>query len=128
MIRSYVVKDAVVGFARQYASEPAPGTDPSVQRRVFGLPAQKTMFGPDELTLRTLRERVEREWVPAMQKLVDVDDASLPALWDADFLLGPTTGSGDDTYVLCEINASSVLPFPPEALSKLARAALAALS
>jgi hypothetical protein len=127
MIRCYVVKDEVVGFARQFASEPAPDIDPSAPRRVFGLPAQKTMFGPDEPTLGELRERVESEWVPAMQKLVDVDTASLPALWDADFLLGPVTASGEDTYVLCEINASSVLPFPPDALPTLARATLAAL-
>jgi uncharacterized protein DUF6815 len=127
MIRCYVVKDEVVGFARQYASEPAPDIDPSTPRRVFGLPAQKTMFGPHEPTLRALRERVESEWVPGMQKLVDVDTASLPALWDADFLLGAVTASGEDTYVLCEINASSVLPFPPEALPALARATLAAL-
>ena len=37
---------------------------------------------------------------------------SLPVLWDADFLYGPRTASGDDTYVLCEINVSSVIPFP----------------
>ena len=126
MIRCYVVKDEVVGFARQFPREPMPGVDPSA-RRIFGLPAQKTMFAPDEPTLSTLRRRVESDWVPAMQKLVDVDTASLPALWDADFLLGPKTASGEDTYVLCEINVSSVLPFPPEAPAKLARATLAAL-
>jgi hypothetical protein len=126
IIRCYIVKDEVVGFARQYPGEPAPDNDPSA-RRVFGLPAQKTMFGPDEPSLLVLRRRVESEWVPAMQKLVDVDTASLPALWDADFLLGPKSAAGEDTYVLCEVNVSSVLPFPPDAPSKLARATLAAL-
>ena len=62
-----------------------------------------------------------------MQTLVDVDEAALPALWDADFLYGPKTPSGDDTYVLCEINVSAVLPFPPEAPPKLAHATLAAI-
>ena len=125
IIRCYVVKDEVDGFARQFPSD-APGVDPA-DRKVFGLPAQKTMFAPEEPTLSVLRRRVESEWVRALQKLVDVDAASLPALWDADFLLGPKTASGEDTYVLCEINVSSVLPFPPQALPKLAGATLAAL-
>ena len=86
------------------------------------------MYRPDEPTFRSLRAKVESEWVPAMQTLVEVDDASLPVLWDADFLYGPTKPSGDDTYVLCEINVSAVLPFPPEAPPKLARATLAALA
>jgi hypothetical protein len=126
IIRCYLVKTEVVGFARQYPGEPVPGADPSA-RHIFGLPAKKTMLAPDESTLSVLRRRVESEWVPALQKLVDVDTASLPALWDADFLLGPQAASGDDTYVLCEINVSSVLPFPPEAPQKVAEATLAAV-
>ena len=58
---------------------------------------------------------------------MEVDDAALPALWDADFLYGPKDPSGDDSYVLCEINVSSVLPFPPEAPEKLAQATRTAL-
>ena len=49
---------------------------------------------------------------------------SLPLLWDADFLFGPKTASGEDTYVLCEINVSAVSPFPEEALKPLAKAAI----
>lgn len=55
---------------------------------------------------------MEKEWVPAMQTLLDIPTASLPALWDADFLYGPKTEDGSDIYVLCEINASSVAPYP----------------
>jgi hypothetical protein len=57
-----------------------------------------------------------------MQRTVDVDNASLPLLWDADFLFGPKTDAGGDTYVLCEINVSAVAPFPPSAVTKLAAA------
>ena len=39
-------------------------------------------------------------------------------------LLGPKTPDGNDTYVLCEINASCVTPFPPEAPAKIASVAL----
>jgi hypothetical protein len=60
-----------------------------------------------------------------MQALFGLDKASLPAIWDADFLLGPRDASGCDSYVPCEINASSVFPFPGEARGPLARAATA---
>ena len=127
IIRCYLVKGEVVGFARQYPHESSPGADPSAPRPVFGLPSQKTMYGPDEPALRSLRTKVEAEWVPAMQTLVDIDAASLPALWDADFILGAKDASREDTYVLCEINVSAVLPFPPEAPTILAQATLAAV-
>lgn len=55
-----------------------------------------------------------------MLRVLDLDADSLPVLWDADFLYGPKNGSGEDTYVLCEINVSAVSPFPDEALDPLA--------
>jgi len=72
-----------------------------------------------------LKRLVEQEWVPAMQRLLEIDTEELPVLWDCDFLLGPKHGSGEDTYVLCEINISSVSPFPDSAVSLIARATLA---
>jgi hypothetical protein len=60
-----------------------------------------------------------------MERLLDLDRELLPLIWDADFLLGPKTPSGEDTYVLCEINVSSVLPIPDEAFAPLADAAVA---
>jgi hypothetical protein len=41
------------------------------------------MYGPDEPSFQPLRRSVEDDWVPGMQALVDVDSASMPALWDA---------------------------------------------
>ena len=41
-----------------------------------------------------------------------IEADQLPVLWDADFLLGPKDAAGQDTYVLCEINVSSVSPYP----------------
>jgi len=52
---------------------------------------------------------------------LDIDRADLPVIWDADFLYGPKTPDGEDTYVLCEINASAVLPIPDEAPAEIAR-------
>ena len=58
------------------------------------------------------------------QALLGLADRDLPLLWDCDFLLGEKTASdGDeDRYVLCEINVSSVSPFPESALEPLAGA------
>ena len=60
-----------------------------------------------------------------MQRLLDIDTGLLPVLWDCDFLLGPKSESGTDTYVLCEINVSSVSPFPDSAVEPVAQAAFA---
>ena len=62
-----------------------------------------------------------------MQHAVGVTNDALPLLWDADFLYGPPQ-QGVDTYVLCEINVSSVSPFPAEAVPKLADAVRARLT
>ena len=61
---------------------------------------------------------------PRAQRIVGVDRHSLPVIWDADFLLGEKNESGEDTYVLCEINASSTFAFPEHAMPTVARAAL----
>jgi hypothetical protein len=66
---------------------------------------------------------MEAEWIPALQQRLDIARDALPAIWDADFLHGARSERGEDTYVLCEINGSSVFPFP----EKLARSALVSL-
>ena len=56
---------------------------------------------------------------PALQHR-RLEKAQLPILWDADFLYGQKDADGADTYILCEINVSSVYPFPDDALGPLA--------
>jgi hypothetical protein len=56
-----------------------------------------------------------------------LDAGSLPIIWDADFLYGPRTAAGDDTYVLCEINVSSVFAIPDQAPAEIARIVAARL-
>jgi hypothetical protein len=56
-----------------------------------------------------------------MMQLLDIDAESLPIIWDADFLYGPRTAAGEDTYVLCEINVSSVFAIPEQAPETIAR-------
>jgi hypothetical protein len=120
MIRSYMSGSELVGFARQYPKGYAEGAS---DRNTFGLPAAKTMYSATEAQFASLRTSLESEWIPRMCKILTLDESSLPALWDADFLFGPKTPSGEDTFVLCEINASCITPFPPEAPAKIAERA-----
>jgi hypothetical protein len=59
--------------------------------------------------------------VPALQETLGIETSSLPVIWDADFLYGPRNAAGADTYVLCEINASSCFAIPDEAPAAIAR-------
>ncbi|HEX2381646.1 MAG TPA: Cj0069 family protein [Acidimicrobiales bacterium] len=122
LIRVYLVAHQVIGFALQGAGDLL--TQPGAAQHIMGLPSPKTMFPEDHKPFQALRQLVETEWVPAMRRIVDIPTDRLPVLWDADFLLGPKTPDGNDTYVLCEINASCVTPFPPEAPAKIASVAL----
>ena len=50
-----------------------------------------------------------------LEQMDFIGAGSLPIIWDADFLYGPRTALGEDTYVLCEINVSSVFAIPDQA-------------
>ena len=117
MIRVYLTHNAVVGFAHQYPAglRPASAGPP---------PSGKQFERPDTERFQPLRDRVESEWVPELQRRLDLDTESLPVIWDIDFLHGPKTGGGAENYVLCEINASSTFAFPEHAMPGVARAAL----
>ena len=116
--RVYFVEREVVGFASQQPASRAADPEAPDPDRVLGMPSAKTMHPADEPRFRSLRERLDAEWVRGMQRLVDVRDDELPVLWDADFL----HGHRNDGYMLCEINVSSVIPFPEAVPGKVADA------
>jgi len=68
------------------------------------------------------RSALETVRAPSMLELLHIDNDDLPVIWDTDFLCCPKLESGLNTYVLCEINASSVCPYPPSAPEGIARA------
>jgi len=113
MIRCYLVQDRVVGFGRQLIKALLPPE--------AGEPGPRIMSGADYPPFQALRAKVEGEWVPAMIRRLQIDPVDLPAVWDADFLYGPKTQSGEDSHVLCEINVSAVLPIPDQAPAEIAR-------
>jgi hypothetical protein len=68
-----------------------------------------------------LRRFMEEEWTPQLASLLDISRRDLPMIWDADFMLGPPGANGADSYVLGEINVSSVFPMPDEAPAEIAQ-------
>ncbi|MDB5807936.1 MAG: hypothetical protein JWN94_58 [Betaproteobacteria bacterium] len=124
MVRCYLVHDKVAGFGHQaiVALCPAPpGSPPEAAPQ----PTKRGYHPPSLPEFQSLKRKLEREWVPAVQRLLQIETAMLPILWDCDFMLGPKDAAGQDTYVLCEINVSSVSPFPDSALAPIAEATLA---
>jgi hypothetical protein len=124
LIRCYFVHDEVVGFLHQW---PAGLLEPAAEAARSPAPASITE-APDTPAYNLLRRSVEQEWIPQLKQVLGLDTFALPAIWDADFLYGPKTPAGEDTYVLCEINVSAVWPFPDQAVDKLAQAAVARIS
>jgi hypothetical protein len=118
MIRVYLSHDAIVGFAHQF---PRGLLEPDV---AAGLPTEKRFEPPETGRFSLLRERMETEWIGELQRITGVSSEDLPVIWDADFLHGAKDAGGRDTYVLCEINASSTFAFPAFAMPTVARATL----
>lgn len=123
MIRCYVVRDRVEGFGDQLINALYPAPE-GRQEWEAPQPGPRHYFPPDRADLQALKQKLEQEWIPQMRDTLGLTASELPVLWDADFLLGPKDGSGADTHVLCEINVSSVYPFPPSALAPLVAEAL----
>jgi hypothetical protein len=120
MVRCYMSGDRVAGFGHQLVRALAAPVEGPAGPRLYS--------GPADPRFQRLRALMEREWTPGLSRLLDIDPDALPVIWDADFLLGPRTPEGDDSYVLCEINVSSVFPIPDEALDALAQTTLRRLA
>ncbi|MGY4316303.1 hypothetical protein ACVWW1_005630 [Bradyrhizobium sp. JR3.5] len=120
MIRCYVSGSKVAGFGHQLikALIPPPPQGPDSPE---AQPGPRIMHGPDAVQFQTLRRLMEDEWIPGLMAALAIDEASLPVIWDADFPYGPRDADGADTYVLCEINASSCFAIPDEASAAIAR-------
>ncbi len=127
MVRCYLVGNKVVGFGHQAINalypapaDGSPGDAPT--------PGPRLYHPPETLAFQAIKTKMENEWLDVFCRTLDIETGSLPLLWDADFLYGPKTASGDDTYVLGEINVSAVSPFPESALITLALATKEKLS
>lgn len=120
MIRCYVGVDKVVGFGHQFIKALLP-PPPEGANSPEAQPGPRIMHPASATEFQALRSKMDAEWIPQMMQLLGIDRSALPIIWDADFLYGPRTAAGDDTFVLCEINVSSVFAIPPQAPAVIAR-------
>ncbi|WP_454019634.1 Cj0069 family protein [Azospirillum sp. Marseille-Q6669] len=118
LVRCYMCRDRVVGFSEQF---PRSRSVEPAMAPTFGMAREKTMHRETAPQFRALRRRMEEDWTPGLQGLLGIVTEDLPVLWDADFLYGPKTPDGEDSYVLCEINVSCVVPFPLTAVPVIAK-------
>jgi hypothetical protein len=120
MIRCYMSGSKVAGFGHQLikALIPPPPAGPDAPE---AQPGPRIMHGPDSPSFQALRRSMEDKWTPQLLETLAIDEALLPVIWDADFLYGPRDAAGADTYVLCEINASSCFAIPDEAPAAIAQ-------
>ena len=113
MVRAYLCGAKVVGFGYQEINAlypAAPGDDFTRQQ-----PSRRNYYTEQCHLFQDLRRRLENEWVPGLCACVGLEARALPLVWDADFLLGDPPRE----YLLCEINASCVSPFPDSAVTPL---------
>ena len=122
MIRCYMGTDKVVGFGHQLIKALIP-PPPQGAASPEAQPGPRIMHPATAPEFQALRLKMENEWTPQMAQLLGIERDALPIIWDADFLYGPRTAAGADTYVLCEINVSSVMPIPDQAPAEIARLA-----
>jgi hypothetical protein len=115
VVRCYMGGDRCAGFGHQKvkALVDAPAARAEAGSRLYVSNADPRF--------QRLRRLMEDEWTPQLSTLLEIPRRDLPMIWDADFMLGPPGPDGADSYVLGEINASSVFPMPDEAPAEIAR-------
>jgi hypothetical protein len=121
VVRCYMAGARCAGFGHQKV------------KALVDLPAAHAEAGPRLYTsnvdtrFQRLRRLMEDEWTPQLISLLDIPRRDLPMIWDADFMLASSGAGVTDSYVLGEINVSSVFPIPDEAPAEIARRVAARL-
>jgi hypothetical protein len=115
VVRCYMAGDRCAGFGHQKVKALV---DAPVERAEAGRRLYTSNADP---RFQRLRQLMEHEWTPHLTSLLGIPQRDLPMIWDADFMLGPLGADGTNSYVLGEINVSSVSPMPEEAAADIAR-------
>jgi len=110
MVRAYLVEDRVTGFGVQAVNALHPEAP---------IPGPRLYHGPELPEFQALKQQLEASWITLLRERVGLPRERLPLLWDCDFMLGETAADGAQRFVLCEINVSSVSPFPPSSIGPL---------
>ena len=115
MVRAYLVEDRVTGFGHQAVN----ALCPALPGQTAPQPGPRLYHGPDLPEFQPLKRVLESSWLELPRERVGVAPEQLPLLWDCDFMLGEPTPEAPERYMLCEINVSSVSPFPPSSIAPL---------
>ena len=59
---------------------------------------------------------MECQWIDELINIVSLSPDKLPVIWDADFFINSMQPDSTGRYTLCEINVSSVSPFPESSI------------
>jgi uncharacterized protein DUF6815 len=115
MVRCYLCGNKVAGFGYQEINALYEMT---TNKGTIHLPPGKRYYFTENCGLfQDLKNEMETVWLPQLQQSQSIALDMLPMIWDADFFINDinsTTANGK--YTLCEINVSSVSPFPPSAV------------
>ena len=120
MVRAYLVEDRVTGFGHQAVNALTPHCSGSAGTAAVPRPDVRPVPGPEAAA----RVRLDR----AAARACGVPASHLPLLWDCDFMLGDPATGDTQRYVLCEVNVSSVSPFPPSSIAPIVAAVKARLA
>ena len=111
MIRCYMSGGKVAGFGHQIikALIPPPPEGPDSPE---AQPGPRIMHGLDSASFQALRTLMENQWTPQMMSTLASDEASLPVIWDADFLYGPPTPAAPTPTSFARSTRVRASPFP----------------
>ena len=113
MVRCYSVGTKVAGFGYQEINA-------FYQNKIDGsyISSSKRYYYSENCGLfQDLKKIMEAKWIPELQNRLEIKNNQMPVIWDADFFINSMTATPESgKYSLCEINVSSVSPFPPSAI------------
>ena len=110
MVRCYLSGTRVAGFGYQEINALYPQDGPVTPGRRFYFTESCALFGD-------LRQSMENRWIDELLAVADLTSEKLPVIWDADFFINSMIPHDPRRYTLCEINVSSVSPFPKSAVN-----------
>ncbi|MBZ0285777.1 MAG: Cj0069 family protein [Anaerolineae bacterium] len=128
IIRCYMNQNRVIGFLHQLPKTDGINVSGSGLLVTEGLPEGKRVYDADAPRYAGLKAKLETAWVSEMRNTLAIESDDLPVLWDTDFIMGDKTQSGEDTYLLCEINVSSVYPSAESPIGQLADSLLTSMA
>ncbi len=121
IVRAYLVEDRVAGFGHQAVN----ALYPAIRGKEAPPPGPRLYHGREMAAFHGLKQLLESQWIDLIRQRAGLARDQMPLLWDCDFMLGvagPDAPGEPDRYVLCEINVSSVSPFPPSTVVPLMEA------